>query len=258
MNTKILVSLLVIGLTAIAIGGSMTGAFFSDSETSTQNTFAAGAIDLKIDSECKYNGVVNQACTWESTDLTTQKFFNYADLKPGDFGEDTISIDVDTNEAWGCVTLTQTSDADVSCVEPEVDAEPNCALDLTSGELGDNLNFFIWADSCGTSPAVKGDNIYQEGCDIPLTSGPASDISLTGTTYALADKDENNVGAANGQKLDPSKTYYLGVAWCLGTIDTTTLACNGNAVTNAVQTDKYTADISFNVVQARNNDNFQC
>ena len=68
MNTKILVSLLVIGLTAIAIGGGMTGAFFSDTETSSGNTFTAGAIDLQIDSTCHYNGGVcecsDSSCTW--------------------------------------------------------------------------------------------------------------------------------------------------------------------------------------------------
>ena len=41
---------------ALVVGG--TGAFFSDTETSSANTFTAGAIDLQIDSEQHYNGNV--------------------------------------------------------------------------------------------------------------------------------------------------------------------------------------------------------
>jgi len=48
MNKKILISLSVIGLVAaIVVGGTI--AYFSDTETSTGNTFTAGAIDLKVD-----------------------------------------------------------------------------------------------------------------------------------------------------------------------------------------------------------------
>ena len=84
---KILLSLaliLVFG-TAAYIGG--TGAFFSDTETSTNNTFTAGAIDLKIDNTSYYLGVANPGTTWPSQDLTNQKFFDFSDLKPSDYGE---------------------------------------------------------------------------------------------------------------------------------------------------------------------------
>lgn len=48
MNKKILVSLAVIGVAAaIAVGGTI--AYFSDTETSTGNTFTAGTIDIDID-----------------------------------------------------------------------------------------------------------------------------------------------------------------------------------------------------------------
>lgn len=41
-----------------AIVATTTGAFFSDTETSTGNTFTAGAIDLKIDAVTHYNGMI--------------------------------------------------------------------------------------------------------------------------------------------------------------------------------------------------------
>mgnify|MGYP000185599056 CR=1 FL=1 len=266
MNTKILVSLLVIGLTAVAIGGGMTGAFFSDTETSEGNTFTAGAIDLKVDSECSYLGstATDEFCDWTATDLgAAHKFFNYADLKPGDYGENTISLHVDNNDAWACVTLNVKRDSDVDCTEPETEStDPECSSsNVGDGELDENLNWFIWADVCNDTSydpdAVPGDNVYQDGCDVLLTSGPASAIG-DGITWALADKDHNNVGGTNGDPLTGGKTYYLGAAWCLGTLDPATLACDGQLVGNDVQSDSYEVDISFNVVQKRNNPNFVC
>ncbi|MDD5433725.1 MAG: TasA family protein [Candidatus Pacebacteria bacterium] len=51
MNKKIIISLAIIGIVgAIAVGGTV--AYFTDTETSTGNTFTAGTLDLKVDSEC--------------------------------------------------------------------------------------------------------------------------------------------------------------------------------------------------------------
>jgi predicted ribosomally synthesized peptide with SipW-like signal peptide len=48
MNTRIILSLAIIGaVAAIAIGGTV--AYFSDTETSTGNTFTAGTIDISVD-----------------------------------------------------------------------------------------------------------------------------------------------------------------------------------------------------------------
>ncbi len=108
MNKKILISLSLIGLVAaIAIGGTI--AYFSDTETSIGNTFTAGAIDLKIDNESyvtDHNGILvaSPETSWQLSDLDGQVFFNFADLKPGDIGEDTISIHVNNNDAWMCMS----------------------------------------------------------------------------------------------------------------------------------------------------------
>ena len=103
---KILMSLGVIVAVGAIVAGA-TGAFFSDSETSVGNTFTAGDIDLQIDNESyaiDYNIpgydnpvgalVASTHTSWELTDLTIEKFFDFVDLKPGDMGEDTISIHV--------------------------------------------------------------------------------------------------------------------------------------------------------------------
>ena len=54
---KIITSLgMIVFVGAVVAGG--TGAFFSDTETSTANIFTAGALDLKVDSVAHINGLV--------------------------------------------------------------------------------------------------------------------------------------------------------------------------------------------------------
>ena len=155
---KILISLAIIAAAAAIIVGATT-AFFSDTETSTGNTFTAGAIDLKIDNE---SYVTNEAgilvhspeTSWQLDDLTGQLFFDFHDLKPGDLGEDTISIHVDNNDAWACVDVLLTANDDVTCTEPEMDDDPTCnEQGENNGELAQALNFVFWVDD--------GDNVLE-------------------------------------------------------------------------------------------------
>src|SRR3990167_2300757 len=106
---KILLSLVVIGAVgALAVGA--TRAFFSDTETSVGNTFVAGAIDLSVGNHSYYNGAPNSGTNWSLTaDLgdgsgpstgEAYLFFDFGDVKPGDWGEDTISLRVDDNDSW--------------------------------------------------------------------------------------------------------------------------------------------------------------
>ena len=267
MNKKILISLSVIAaVAAITIGGTI--AYFSDTETSTGNTFTAGSIDLKIDNTSYLNGQPVLGSTWKLTDLTNQLFFNFSDLKPGDYGEDTVSLHVNNNDAWACVTFKNLANDDNTCTEPE-DADdlpntPGCwtTSQAGEGELAQNLYFVFWADMCSESPAVPGDNIYQDECDYPLMFGPASDV-LNGETYTLAAPGEVNV--FTGEEDEPligSNDYYIGKAWCFGemTVDgeTGAITCNGESVDNASQSDSLTGDIIFYAEQARNNADFVC
>ena len=77
---KILYSLLSIGVIGTIVVFT-SNAFFSDIETSTGNLLEAGKIDLLVDSECTYNGQSSTECgTWDSKDLTSEKFFNFSDV----------------------------------------------------------------------------------------------------------------------------------------------------------------------------------
>ena len=270
---KILLSLSLIVFIGIVVAGA-TGAFFSDTETSTGNTFTAGAIDLKVDSEQHYNGnvcvaddgdgfiwegdadypVAGTECdgTWEGTDLGAQTFFNLTDVKPGDSGENTISLHVLNNDAWACVDVNLTKNNDNSSTEPELesgDVAENLSDDM-DGELAQNVYFTAWGDD--------GDNIWEVN-EPPLfsnISGPASDV-LGGETYALADSVTNNGAVMTGDS-----TRYIGLAWCMGTQTVNqsgnTITCDGASMGNGTQTDSMEASIAFRVEQARNNDQFVC
>jgi len=285
---RILISLAIIGaVSAIVIGGTIS--YFSDTETSSGNTFTAGSIDLKVDNECSFNGkkcVCNGddcrwegtnepcTCTWEEKDLTDgDLFFQFSDIKPGDWGEDTISLHVHENDAWACAAIRITKNDDNTCVDPEIEAEGegNCNNGQPSenfdGELAQNLQFFFWADVCEDEDgAVPGDNIYQPECDKELMEGPVSAIidnsgNPVTVVYTLADSEENNVGGSPGDPLEGSHTYYIGKAWCFGTInidDKGNISCDGSLVGNEAQTDKVEGDIIFYAIQERNNDNFKC
>ncbi len=258
MNKKIVISLSVIAaVAAIAVGGTV--AFFSDTETSTGNTFTAGAIDLKIDNESYYNGAVSQGTTWELDDLTGQLFFNFYDLKPGDIGEDTISLHVNSNDAWLCAAVQITENSDQSCTEPELQDDADCP---DGGELAENIEFAFWADD--------GDNVYEID-ETLLLEGKLSSLQGDEGKIALADS-EYNVWSEVPGPLGAGQTQYIGKAWCFGTLTMTPLvagtegpldrpgfaSCNGATVNNAPQTDRVMGDIQFYAEQARNNSDFTC
>jgi len=229
MNKKILISLSVIAaIAALAIGGTI--AYFSDTETSTGNTFTAGKLDLIVD----IDGVVYNP-------LNRTIFGPLTDIKPGDDGEETISLHVD-NDACGFVKFDLTSDLDNSCTEPEaVEEGQGCPIGGPEGELNDLMVWSIWNDEgnvegwqCSdgegypiqpcTADPEEGDNILNGEYEEVLVSGP-----LTGDVeYAFGLMPASNV-------------LYYGFAWELP-----------GSVTNIAQTDSFTADMILRAEQQRN------
>lgn len=270
---------MIVFVGAIVAGG--TGAFFNDTETSEGNIFTAGAIDLLVDSEAHYAGLVCSAegvwqvaddqegttrpdligddCdgTWTETNLgPTFQFFSIDDIKPGDEGENTISLHVYDNDAYACAIIDNLQDNDLGLTEPEFE-DGDTTNGVGNGELAPELNFFAWADN-GVGGGVEGDNIWNGDEPMLFTNetGPASDV-LDGVAYPLYAPFMNN-----GAVLQATNTAYIGFYWCYGSIEvdenTNSLTCDGSSVTNVSQTDELTADISFYVEQARNNENFTC
>jgi predicted ribosomally synthesized peptide with SipW-like signal peptide len=296
MQRIILSVVFIAGALGVIATGS-TGAFFSDTESSTGNSFTAGAVDLKVDNESYYNmnkcteitagiwqwqgsasyPVPGTPCStsWNLTDLTQGLlFFNFQDLKPNDQGEDTISLHVNTNDSYACMDMVLTSNDDKSSTEPELAAgdtpeDPNNTWD---GELAQNIQMFWWADD--------GDNVYEQG-EGALSNGVQTLYNLaTSTPFSVALADPtHNVWTPNAPgPITGNTTKYIGKAWCFGALTLnpvtqdglghtgtngpqvrgTGVTCNGTALGNLTQTDGATLDLAFRVVQSRNNPTFSC
>lgn len=312
INSKILLSgAAILAAAALVIGA--TFAFFSDSETSAGNTLQAGGLDLKIDSEAHYAGLVcepgepdtlwqqeastttrpeliNQPCegTFALQDLGDEgdPFFELFDIKPGDEGENTISLHVFDNDAWGRIRVTNIQDDDNDCTEPETESTdtecsgqtPGTDLDGNDlGEISENLNFVLWLDE-GSTPGfqcadpegpdpctdtMEGDNIFNEEVEEPTT---ASSIALDGDDIII--------------NLAPGLAEAFGEAECSGAPadghndygNCHGLAADGRLVGSATyyigvawqmdpttgneaQTDGISADIIFEITQQRNQPN---
>ena len=277
-----------------AVVAGATGAFFSDTETSTGNTFTAGTIDLQIDNESYVTNndgdlVYNQNTSWQLANLTVEKFFNFLDLKPGDVGEDTISIHVGSNDAWLCAAAQITADDDVDCTEPELADDSTCVPPGTDeGELDSEVNFAFWVDD--------GDNVF-ETCDPndPVNTacvdeeifldGPISGLGQAGQ-IAIADNSVNPV--LQSTPVPGETEFFIAKAWCFGDMTPnpvpqdgqgkkiddlltplvdeskdpivrgTGFHCDGTNVDNASQTDTVVGDLSFYAEQSRNNTGFLC
>lgn len=224
-------------------------AAYAQSDTSTGTTFATGGgIDLKIDAKTTYNGVLQPKSTWSLKDLQPHKdkFFKLHDVKPGDWGETTISLHVKNKDAWACMRFTNLKDKENGVNEPESHVEPGGG---GSGELAEGLEFFAWHDD--------GDNLFEIG-EKPIfgTSTQSAVQVLKNKTYAITDawtpKDPLKVG----------KTRYIGLQWCAGnlTVDVPTakVTCDGTALGNEAQTDSMEVDISFHVVSSWNHAHWTC
>ncbi len=288
---KILLSLGMIVFVGAVVAGA-TGAFFSDSETSTGNTFTAGDIDLRIDNESyviDYNIdgfvdptgalVFSTSTSWELKDLVPGEdhFFDFEDLKPGDYGEDTISIHVGSNDAWMCAAAQLTEDADNDITEPEdesdADLDNKDATENNDGDLDTGLFFAFWVDD--------GDNVFETGETASTTDGSVflegslGNINDAGQ-IALADSQSSILG--NVEPIPGGTDFYIGKFWCFGeliknpvqqdgfgktgtngpTERGTGFLCNGSQVGNEAQTDSVVGDLQFYATQARNNGTFLC
>ncbi|MEK7176693.1 MAG: TasA family protein [Patescibacteria group bacterium] len=290
---RILLALGILVFLGAAIVGA-TGAFFSDTETSTGNTFAAGELDLTIDNSSygfDYNDPnnrepignwgLNASNSWTLRNLnecgpldqngatTTGPclFFNFDDLKPGDYGEDTISLHVQ-NDAYACMALKLTATPENDVNEAEAEGLPvDTTLGSDEGELQNYLNFAFWRDD--------GDNVFE------CTSVGEDQTTCLATEQILFQDSATNLSQVpntiadpgNGQVLKADDTYYVGKSWCFGkmsqnpvqnngnaapTETTTGFTCDGVGNHNDAQTDGIVVNVEFSAVQARNNAGFLC
>jgi predicted ribosomally synthesized peptide with SipW-like signal peptide len=124
---KIMISLMTIALVGILIGGGVY-AYFSDVETSTDNTFTAGTLNLEVG--------VNDPTTANIT---------VSNLKPTDTGNAANWLTVNSGSISGNLTIaiSAITNDENTLTEPEIDAGDNTPA---AGELGTYLKVAVWLD----------------------------------------------------------------------------------------------------------------
>lgn len=191
--------------------------------------------------ECAADSAFQQACRlWTEKDLSSEdKFFNFDDVKPGDFGTNVISLHVYDNDAYACLIVGDKDDQENTLLENEVeDGDQGTQY----GELSSYLNVFTWGDN-------DGDGVYDNG-ETALGSG--SLLSLSSIM---------SMDSVNQQFLTATTTKNIGLAWCAGTLTANQGAdfdCDADGMRNDAQSDSFGASLTAYAEQTRNNGGFKC
>lgn len=164
-SKKIFVSLLMIGLIAMLISAG-TYAYFSDTETSSGNTFTAGELDLKVDGK---------------DDPNVGSYFTVGDVKPGDEGNVEIVLNNDG-------TIDGTADLHIKDVSNTEGTNPESETDTTEpGDLGAVLLITIQYDA-------NGDGDYDDTGETIVTNESLNSLECQNKTLgALNASQSRNV-----------------------------------------------------------------
>ncbi|MFA6437118.1 MAG: TasA family protein [Candidatus Paceibacterota bacterium] len=146
-----------------------TGAYFTDTETSPTNVFAAGTLDLTTDGP--------------NTTLPIQ----VTNIKPGDFDSGVIRLK-NAGTITGDIiaaTINKTDDKENNCNSPEALIDTTCGNPGTGeGELDDYLKLTVWIDTDGNG-VLDGTETYfvSSSQSLILLNGvisqPSSEVSLS-------------------------------------------------------------------------------
>lgn len=201
---------------------------------------------LHIDGQCGQEfensvpGFQNACRLWTEKDLGQgDSFFNFGDVKPGDFGTNVISLHVYDNNAYACLIVHNKDDQENGIQESETGDTTD-----PQGELSNYLNVITWMDTNGNGVRDTGEGIII---------GPAP-LSSFGSLMSL--------DSVNHEFLTATTTKNIGLAWCAGnlTVDGTTgaIGCDGSGMKNDAQSDSFSASLTAYAEQVRNNGAFSC
>ena len=266
---KLVLSLGTLVFVSALLAGS-TGAYLNSQAKSQGNKFVSGIINVKVDNESYVTNTEGELAfspntSWELSDLSGKLFYDFPDVKPGDIGEDTVSVHVQTNDAWVCMQSTLTGTPENGITEPEASVDDTTGEN--DGEMQYETYFIFWADD--------GDNVYENNERI-FKRGLAKDV-FDGQVWSLSDSKTNIWGNAP-KPLAAGSTKYFANAWCYGVMSElpltqdglgktgnngplqrgSGLACNGEPLGNILQSDGLVVDVTFTAIQSRNNDKFVC
>ena len=149
--SKITLSLIMIAAVGAIVVGAI-GAYFSDTEISTGNTFTAGTLDLNLEGD--------------NIDVL---MFNVSSLAPGSSGDEEVNLEnVGNLDGFLDISFLNLVNDDVSCNDPESDVDETCGTGQV-GELADNLDVLAYLDE-------NDNNVYNAGTDVLIYDNKAVDI----------------------------------------------------------------------------------
>jgi predicted ribosomally synthesized peptide with SipW-like signal peptide len=159
---KIILSLAIVGVVgAVVIGGTI--AYFSDTETSTGNTFTAGTLNLDL-TDWSDDGTQGETGT-----------FYFSNMYPGDKEGEPINIR-NIGSLNGYIDL-----SNIVVTNTEGDNPESETGDIgTIGELGANLQVMVFFD-------INANGSYNAGSDVLVYTGVLDGIAAAyNTNYPLA------------------------------------------------------------------------
>jgi len=174
MKRIILSLLMIVTVAGVTVGATV--AYFSDTETSTNNTFAAGTIDI----------AVNDENAWEETvfDVTVD-----GNLKPGMSRTATLTVaNVGQNDLvlWKRVKVTDRNGGDST--EPEETADPSDSIN----NLDSQISYDMTVGGVNTIPAIWGVKLADvDSLWIPLGKVVAGDSVDVTQVYKLLEETGN-------------------------------------------------------------------
>lgn len=218
---KKILGLAIAALLVVGLVGGATWAYFSDVETSTDNTLTAGTLDLNMaggDTDVKI--------------LTT----NIDNVAPGDSGSDTcILANVGTLDGELDIDISATTNATNTTENAEDDQDTD-----TGGDLGGQALMVLWldADESGTFNAgdielnTTGANAYNATTNSSLDKATIDSYGTGSISYNAAFATLNAAGGTN-----PAVTFTID--WEVpGDTD------------NRIMSDSVSFDITFTLEQA--------
>ena len=239
---SILRSIAVIGFTGAVAYTGVTGAFFTDSESSVGNVFTAGTFTgISLDSVgFVFNGAPagTLADAWDAGQ-SYGKFFNFSNIVPGDRGVRHLSLHND-NTAESAYVCFNTG-----------------TVTTNINNAGEEIHTLVWRD----------DNFnrrWDPANEPMLTPSPTKLEELSGVRYG------DSTGVTILGASHPSNSGHIAVAWCAGTIGAnpsgsasiypgeagSTITCDGGSMTT--QGGSYVADMIVYAEQVSNNSSFTC
>lgn len=133
----------------IGLAGAGTFAYFSDTETSTGNTFTAGTLDLTVNDK---NG--------ENVQL-----FNVSNLRPGSQPKGSYRINnIGSINGYLDIESISVESYENGCIEPEIQAgDTSCGTGSDQGELDEQLNLRMFLDYNGDGWISTGEPVFFNG-----------------------------------------------------------------------------------------------